>query len=171
MKKKIVSLLFFIITITINCFSQSLNDNTEYFSKHSVDFLLEYLDIKYPDNLFNNFIYIGIKRQQLNFLHNGVLLKSYKVSTSKFGAGVINNSNMTPIGLHKIEGKFGDNVPFGGIMKYKKYTGEVATIETKPVSTDMDIISSRIITIKGLEKGLNPPVDILSERMIIPSCL
>jgi len=62
---------------------------------------------------------------------------------------------MTPVGLHRVNGKYGGNVPENGILKHKRYTGERAKIEYKPIPINKDIITSRIITIEGLEKGIN----------------
>ena len=62
---------------------------------------------------------------------------------------------MTPIGLHKIKTKIGDNIPENGIFKYRNYSGKITEIEYQPIKTGLDIISSRIITIEGLEEGLN----------------
>jgi lipoprotein-anchoring transpeptidase ErfK/SrfK len=116
---------------------------------------MEYLEIKYPTFIFDNFIYVGVKRQKIYIIKNNQVFLSYNVSTSKHGAGIINNSNMTPVGLHKIRNKIGDDIPENGIFKYRKYTGEIAEIENRPIKTGLDIISSRIITIEGLEPGLN----------------
>ena len=81
------------------------------------EFLLEYLSIKYPDQSFENFIYVGVKRQELDLYLNGNHIISYPVSTSMHGAGTKAGSDMTPVGLHKIKGKFGSDVPIGGISK------------------------------------------------------
>ncbi len=69
------------------------------------EFLLEYLSIKYPDHSFENFIYVGVKRQELDLYLNGNHVISYPVSTSTHGAGTKAGSDMTPIGLHKIKGE------------------------------------------------------------------
>ena len=135
--------------------SQKFNTPAENTKNGTIGLLIDYLNIKYPSKKFNNFIYVGVKRQQLFLIKEKKIIKSYLISTSKFGAGVIKNSNMTPVGLHKIHNKYGDNVPLGGIFKSKKYTGKIAKIISKPIISGIDIICTRIITIKGLEEGLN----------------
>ena len=62
---------------------------------------------------------------------------------------------MTPVGLHEVYEKYGSQVPPGGIFKYREYTGKITEINEGIISTNKDIISSRIITMKGLENGLN----------------
>ena len=130
-------------------------------------FLLDYLEIKYPNYHFDDFLYVGVKRQKIYLIKEKQILLSYDVSTSKNGAGIIKNSNMTPIGLHRIKNKYGDNVPENGIFKYRKYTGKIAEVELQPIQTGLDIISTRIITMEGLEEGLNKGLNIDSyERKI-----
>ncbi len=119
------------------------------------EFLLEYLSIKYPNQSFQNFIYVGVKRQELDLYLNGNHIISYPISTSMHGAGTKAGSDMTPVGLHKIKGKFGSNVPIGGILKARKYTGNIASIQTKPIKTGEDAITTRVLTLEGLENGIN----------------
>ena len=119
------------------------------------EFLLEYLSVKYPDQSFENFIYVGVKRQKLDLYLNGNHIISYPVSTSMHGAGTKAGSDMTPIGLHKIGGKFGSHTPIGGILKARKYTGEIASIQTGAIETGEDAITTRILTLEGLENGIN----------------
>ena len=105
-------------------------------------FLLDYLEIKYPNYHFDDFLYVGVKRQKIYLIKEKQILLSYDVSTSKNGAGITKNSNMTPIGLHRIKNKYGDNVPENGIFKYRKYTGKIAEVELQPIQTGLDIIST-----------------------------
>jgi len=153
-------LLFNLTTILVCLFlinaalTPELN-TTEKTSGKNNEFLLEYLSIKYPEQNFENFIYVGVKRQELDLYLNGNHVISYKVSTSMHGAGTKAGSDMTPIGLHKIKGKFGNGVPVGGILKARKFTGEIAKIETAAVETGQDAITTRVLTLEGLEDGVN----------------
>ncbi len=151
----------FLFNLSIVLFSSSLinasfftNPRTNSLVKNN-EFLLEYLSIKYPDHSFENFIYVGVKRQELDLYLNGNHVISYPVSTSAHGAGTKAGSDMTPIGLHKIKGKFGSDVPIGGILKARKYTGNIASIQTNPIKTGEDAITTRILTLEGLENGIN----------------
>ena len=153
--------IFFILVLIFNTSLSIIAqyNDPKHQSSNSEDemlrFLLEYLEIKYPSYNFDNFIYVGVKRQKIYLIKKSHIFLSYDVSTSAYGAGIINNSNMTPVGLHKIKIKIGDNIPENGIFKYRKYTGKITEIENKPIKTGLDIISSRIITMEGLEEGLN----------------
>lgn len=149
-----VSAFLFSLLLT-NATLISETDTTELASDKNNEFLLEYLSIKYPEQSFDNFIYVGVKRQELDLYLNGNHVISYKVSTSMHGAGTKAGSDMTPVGLHKIKGKFGNNVPIGGILKARKYTGEIATIETNAIKTEADAITTRVLTLEGLEDGVN----------------
>lgn len=88
------------------------------------------------------------------FLYNphGLLLKSYTISTSKKGLGQLMGSRKTPIGLHKIVEKIGDNVPNYGIFRNRKFTN-IVWKNHKPHKKDF--IVTRILRLKGLEPGIN----------------
>ena len=133
----------------------SFTNKTEEKPGKNNEFLLEYLSIKYPGQNFQNFIYVGVIRQELDLYLDGQHVATYPVSTSMHGAGTKAGSDMTPVGLHKIKGKFGAEVPLGGILKARKFTGEIAPIETKPIATNNDAITTRVITLEGLEEGVN----------------
>ena len=64
---------------------------------------------------------------------------SYNVSTSKYGAGIINNSNMTPVGLHKIRNKIGE-----GTKGTQIKTGSICNNDGIKKSTIIDYIHSII---------------------------
>jgi len=132
-------------------------------------FLFDYLEIKYPEESFNDFIYVGIQRQLLHYFKEGKLFKSYPVSTSKHGAGTEVGSNMTPVGLHVIKNKYGDDVPLGGIFSSRRYTGRIAEIQHEAVATGKDEITTRILTLDGQEEGINKgePNDSYERRIYV----
>lgn len=119
------------------------------------DFIHDYISIKYPEVELDTFIYVGVERQEMYLFVDGIVEEVYDVSTSKKGAGSQYGSECTPVGLHRIEGKFGDGVPKGGIMVGRKFTGRIAEIEDQPKSTGRDEITSRVLTLSGMEMGLN----------------
>ena len=51
------------------------------------------------------------------------------ISTSRFGVGQESGSEKTPLGLHRIAEKFGDDLPAGMVFKGRKVVG---TIEEEP---------------------------------------
>jgi len=150
---KLGILLFSLLLINASFIPDSITEEKK--EGKNNEFLLEYLSIKYPEQNFQNFIYVGVKRQELDLYLNGNHVISYKVSTSMHGAGTKAGSDMTPVGLHKIKGKFGNDVPIGGVLKARKYTGEIANIETEAIETGNDAITTRVLTLEGLEEGVN----------------
>lgn len=95
---------------------------------------------------------------------NGVLLKSYIVSTSKKGLGELLGSHKTPIGLHKVVEKIGNDVPHYGIFHNRKFTNKIwqkyFLINNDPKKKRLalhkkDFIVTRILRLQGLEVGTN----------------
>ncbi|MDA3837560.1 MAG: L,D-transpeptidase [Candidatus Delongbacteria bacterium] len=91
---------------------------------------------------------ISIANQELVFTHRNVKLV-YPVSTSKYGEGYKEGSMKTPLGMHEVCQKIGGRAPFGAIFKSRKFTGNIAKIN---VANEKDIITSRILRLKGLQK-------------------
>lgn len=75
--------------------------------------------------------------------------KRLKASTSRFGIGQEENSNRTPLGLHRVAKKFGAGLPPGAVFKARVYQGY--EWNGKPADT----ITSRILWLDGLEPGFN----------------
>lgn len=120
-----------------------------------VDFLYEYLELKYEEVEFQDFIYVAAKRQRLYHIRNHNVVKRYEISTSKYGIGSKAKSQKTPLGLHSVYGKFGDEVPLGGILEGRKYTGRQAEIVKEARTIDTDDVTSRVLWLRGLEEGVN----------------
>ena len=104
---------------------------------------------------FNDLIYISIKDQELYHIKNKKKINTYKISSSKYGVGSQDGSNKTPLGLHKIKEKHGDNVPINGKIKGRIFKGEIATIYHDTTKSKTDDITSRLFWLEGLEKGKN----------------
>ena len=96
-------------------------------------------------------IVINISQQKLYLVFNSKTIKKYKISTSKFGIGNKNGSNKTPTGLHSISSKIGQNASYGSIFKQRRNTKKIAAIN----KTTYDLITSRILRLRGLQKGIN----------------
>ena len=122
---------------------------------NTAQLLLDYTSIKYPNTELNDFIYVGVKRQKLYYIQNGELKLEFEVSTAKNGSGSEKGSQKTPIGLHEIRRKIGEDVPAGGVFDFKKYKGEIAEINQSEIATEDDLILTRILTLRGLEEGIN----------------
>ena len=83
------------------------------------------------------------------------IIKTYVISSSSYGVGSKAGSNKTPLGLHRIKEKFGDNTPINGRMIGRVYYWQIATIYTDQTKSKTDDVTSRILWLEGLEKGLN----------------
>lgn len=98
---------------------------------------------------------IDISQQRLYLKQNDDLIKSYPISSSKFGEGSTENSNMTPLGLHVIKEKIGTDVPINTLFISRINTKRTVNIENSRNKTQDDHITSRILWLDGLEDGIN----------------
>lgn len=101
-----------------------------------------------PRTRIKNGVVVSVRDQKLAVIRNGRKVRSYPVSTSKFGIGDSKGSYKTPLGQHKIVAKIGENQPKGMVFKSRKPTGEVIV----PGSKGRDPIVSRILWLDGQEK-------------------
>lgn len=144
--KKTFLLSFLIILITTATKSFAI----------STDFIYAHRYIKsVGENLTPYLMIVKVKDQSLYLFKNNKKVGKFLISTSKRGIGQIIGSKKTPIGLHKVEKKFGHNVPDYGIFKAKQFTGRVWNKNTPRSSHRRDHIVTRILTLQGLEPGLN----------------
>ncbi|GAB4249404.1 MAG: hypothetical protein Kow0079_02070 [Vicingaceae bacterium] len=119
------------------------------------DFLKDYLELKYPDRKFDKYLFVSVKHQKMYLIENDSIIKKYTISTSKKGVGNKQHSNKTPIGLHSIKEKIGDDLPKGALFKSRIFTGKIATIYKDPVKSPTDDVTSRILWLTGEEEGIN----------------
>ncbi len=92
-------------------------------------------------------VVVSVRDQKLGIYDNGKLVKSYKVSTSKFGLGDKPGSNCTPLGRHEVVAKIGHGLPKGAVLKSRRWNGEVI----QPNAPGRDPIVSRILWLSGRE--------------------
>ena len=112
---------------------------------------------------FEKVILISIKDQKLLLIQDNIKIAEYPISTSKFGIGNKAGSNMTPLGFHMIKEKIGDHVQKNSIFKDSKFTKEIVKINSKR-AYDEDLITTRILKLEGMEKGINKGGDIDSYK-------
>jgi L,D-transpeptidase catalytic domain len=93
---------------------------------------------------------VNISKQTVSLFENGAFVKKYPCSTSRFGIGQQENSNCTPLGLHRIAEKIGDGEPAGTIFKSREVVGNVSELGVKAGR-----ITTRIMWLEGLEPGFN----------------
>lgn len=96
-----------------------------------------------PDR--NNKMLVSVKDQKMMLVRDGRLVKTYSISTSKFGVGDRPGSNCTPLGRLRVASKIGSGAPSGAVFKSRRPTGEVL----KPNAPGRDPIVSRIMWLRG----------------------
>ncbi len=102
-------------------------------------------------------IIVNTELQKLYLVENRKIIRSFDVSTSKFGIGNRNGSYMTPPGIHRIEEKIGKDAPSGRIFESRNDTGR----NWHEGLTEDNLILTRILRLRGLEEGINsgPGID------------
>jgi hypothetical protein len=90
---------------------------------------------------------ISVPEQKMALYREGIRIREYPVSTSKFGLGDEFGSYKTPLGHFKIARKKGTGRPPGAVLKDRKWTGEILP----PNAPGRDPIVSRILWLRGLE--------------------
>jgi L,D-transpeptidase YbiS len=98
---------------------------------------------------------IDTQQQKLIFLQDGVILKTYLVSTALKGLGEQKNSFQTPRGWHTIRAKIGANQPIYRVFKGRRPMGQIYDLSLAQQYPNTDWILSRIIWLSGLELGKN----------------
>lgn len=85
---------------------------------------------------------------------DGVVSNQWKISTSKRPPSCEEDSLGTPWGLHVIEEKIGENQPEGMVFKGRVPTGKCYW-EYKGEEAETNLITTRILRLRGMEEGLN----------------
>ncbi|MDA7728739.1 L,D-transpeptidase [Flavobacteriales bacterium] len=104
---------------------------------------------------YSELLCVSIENQKMYHIKEGAIVKKYIISSSEYGTGSETGSNKTPLGLHKVKEKYGDNIPINGRMTGRVFYGDIATIYTDETKSKTDDITSRIFWLEGLEKGKN----------------
>lgn len=108
----------------------------------------------------NRALLVSIEKQTMRFYADGTLVKAYPVSTSKRPPSNKNGSLGTPRGLHAIAEKIGAGQPPGIVFKHRVATGYHFHEHLERGGQDGNLITSRILWLKGLEPGVNHGGDI-----------
>ncbi len=96
------------------------------------------------------YILVVVNQQRLYLMEKNHSIRSYPISTSRFGVGFRRDSFKTPLGIHRVYRKIGEGVPLGGIFVGREFTGEVIAFPSAG-----DLITTRILWLEGLEEGKN----------------
>jgi L,D-transpeptidase YbiS len=90
---------------------------------------------------------VSVGDQCLILTRDGEELRSYPISTSRFGIGTEEGSLTTPLGRFRIAEKIGDGAAPGTI-----FNARVALGPDDPLPDTEDFITSRILWLDGLEE-------------------
>src|SRR5437763_13409282 len=89
---------------------------------------------------------ISIGDQQLTLTQDGETVRSYPISSSRFGIGTEEGSFKTPTGNFRISQKIGGDLPHGTIFRSR-----VALGPEDPLPSTDDLVMSRILWLDGLD--------------------
>jgi lipoprotein-anchoring transpeptidase ErfK/SrfK len=108
---------------------------------------------------------VDIARQRLALVLDGSVAATWPVSTAAAGLDNRQDSGGTPPGLHRIARRIGLDAEAGTVFASREPTGEVWRGEPD----ERDLILTRILTLEGLEDGVNrgPGVDSLERYIYI----
>jgi lipoprotein-anchoring transpeptidase ErfK/SrfK len=94
-------------------------------------------------------VVVSVAEQRLALIEDGVIIKKFRISTSKFGMGDGLNSYKTPLGRLRVCVKLGDDLPVGAVFKRRHFSGEVIPKNAR----GRDPIVTRILWLEGIESG------------------
>lgn len=89
---------------------------------------------------------VDVPGQTMSLKNEGVVVKQFPVSTSKYGLGFEEGSLKTPLGNFVICEKIGGGAPLGAIFKGRVEIGQIA----EP-GGDEDLILTRILWLDGID--------------------
>jgi lipoprotein-anchoring transpeptidase ErfK/SrfK len=92
-------------------------------------------------------VVVSVAEQRLALVEDGVIIKKFPISTSKFGLGDGPNSYKTPLGRLRVCVKLGDALPIGAVIKRRNFSGEVIPRNAR----GRDPIVTRILWLEGIE--------------------
>ena len=104
---------------------------------------------------YSELLFVSIENQKMYHIKEGEIVKQYAISSSEYGTGSKAGSNKTPLGLHKIKEKYGDETPINGRMIGRVFYGQIATLYNDKTKSKTDDVTSRIFWLEGLENGKN----------------
>src|SRR5882757_8811723 len=90
---------------------------------------------------------VSLRDQRLTLTRDGGELRSYPISSSRFGIGTEEGSMKTPLGRFRIAEKIGDAADPGTIFKAR-----VALGPDEPLPETEDLITSRILWLDGMDE-------------------
>src|SRR5476651_825896 len=102
---------------------------------------------------------VRLGAQTLQFFRASTLARAYAVSTSLLPPSNVKNSLGTPRGLHEIAERIGAGQPPGMVFKGRVSTGHHFR-ELSDEENRANLITTRILWLRGLEPGVNQGGDV-----------
>jgi len=118
-----------------------------------------------PAELPGRLLVVDAERQLAVWLEDGKAAAAWPVSTARAGIGGAEGSFRTPPGWHRVRARIGDDATPGTVFVARKPTGERWGGE----ACADDMILTRILTLEGLEDGVNrgPGCDTLARYIYL----
>ena len=114
------------------------------------------LGIKQTDRV----LVVRIGESTLQLHRKGSVVKSYVISTSKRPPSNVAHSLGTPVGLHEIAERIGAGQPPGMVFKSRVPTGRHFSELAGESPPQGNLVTSRILWLRGLEPGINSGGDV-----------
>jgi lipoprotein-anchoring transpeptidase ErfK/SrfK len=92
-------------------------------------------------------IHVSIRDQLLTLTEDETRVRTYPVSTSRFGIGTEKGSLKTPLGRFRVAEKIGGEMPTGTIFQSR-----VPLKPEDPLPPTEDLVMSRILWLEGLDE-------------------
>jgi lipoprotein-anchoring transpeptidase ErfK/SrfK len=92
-------------------------------------------------------IHVSIRDQLLTLKYDETPVRTYPVSTSRFGIGTEEGSFKTPVGRFRVAEKIGGKMPAGTIFRSR-----VALKPGDPLPPTEDLVMSRVLWLDGLDE-------------------
>lgn len=134
-----------IISLLLTSFSVLL------FGQNPIEITQKYL----KETITKEIIFVSTEKQRLYHIKDNIIISTFIISSSVYGTGNKAGSNKTPLGLHRVKQKYGDNTPINGRMIARVYSGDIVTIYKDKTRSKTDDITTRILWLEGLETGKN----------------
>src|SRR4029077_11801798 len=97
-------------------------------------------------------IHVSIREQQLTVVEDEKPIRTYPVSTSRFGIGTEEGSFRTPTGRFRVAEKIGSDMPNGTV-----FVGRVPLQPDEALPPTEDLVTSRILWLHGSEQWRADP--------------
>lgn len=124
-----------------------------------------------PADAAGRWLLVDVARQRLHLLEGEARLADWPISTAAAGVDAREGSGGTPPGVHRILQRIGADAPPGMVFVSREPTGRIWSTGARDdgAHIDQDLILTRVLTLDGLEEGINrgPGVDSASRYIYL----